>query len=568
MTFLGELRVDAAHASLTTISHFVHSIAHRLDLSDRAAFELELAVEEAATNIIEHAYQGDPSGVIVVRATAADGFVTVALTDWGIPLNPADVKPFDITAPIETRIQGGMGLHFIHSLTDRVERDIAPEAGQPNQLRLIKRIERNVAEARAANPFQELNAVRTISEIMTTRIDLDELLSLIINKLVTTIKAERGTLFLIDEARQELWSRVLLDDLGALPEIRLKIGEGIAGHVAATGRIVNIPDAYADPRFNPEIDRVTGFQTRSLLAAPLVNPQQKTIGVVQLLNKRDGPFTTRDERLLAAMASQAAVSIENARLYQQEIQQRVLQRELDTAHDIQASFLPERIPSAPGWEICDFWEPSRGVAGDFYDFYDLADGRVALTVADVSGKGIPAALFMALSVTVLRFGVSLNLSPDEVVRRANESILAAQRSRMFATVFLSYLDPATGELEFASAGHNPGLLYRAGTGRCEELASSGVAVGVFPNATYETRRVRLDHGDILVLYTDGITEAIDAEEEEFGEERLQALIVERADLPAGALCGTIVEAVRTFTGEQALSDDATLIVVKRLPPAG
>lgn len=568
MSFLGELRVDATQINLTMISHFVHGIAHRLSLTDKIVFELELSVEEAATNIIDHAYQDQPGGKIVIEASTIGEQVVIALTDWGTPLNPANVRPFDITAPIETRIQGGMGLHFIHTLMDRVERDIAAHTGEPNILRLYKRIEQEPAGTRAINPMQELNAVRTISEVMTSRINLDELLSLILNKLVTTINAERGTLFLIDEARQELWSRMLLDDLNPLSEIRLKIGEGIAGQVAATGRVLNIPDAYADSRFNATVDRTTGFRTRSILAAPLVNPQQTIIGVVQVLNKRDGVFTARDERLLAALASQAAISIENARLYQQEIQQRVLQRELDMAHDIQVSFLPDQIPHVEGWEICDFWQPVRGIAGDFYDFYPLEDGRLALTIADVSGKGVPAALFMALSVTVLRFGVSLNLPPAEVIRRANESIIASQRSRMFATVLLGYLAPETGRLEFASAGHNPGLLYRAAEHRCDSISTSGVAIGVFPGVAYVESSVRIEHGDILVLYTDGITEAINANEEEFGEGRLEALLVEHAALPAGELCGTIVEAVSAFTGGQTLVDDATLVVIKRLEKEG
>ncbi|WP_162909241.1 SpoIIE family protein phosphatase [Aggregatilinea lenta] len=564
MSFIGELRVDATHANLIVISHFVHGIAHQLSLSDKLVFELELAVEEAATNIIDHAYQAQGQGQIVIEASTIGEQVVIELTDWGTPLNPADVKPFDITAPIETRIQGGMGLHFIHTLMDHVERSTAPSTGESNVLRLYKRIERESADARAASPMQELNAVRTISEVMTSRINLDELLNLILNKLVTTINAERGTLFLIDEARKELWSRVLLDDLGPLSEIRMKIGEGIAGQVAATGHVLNIPDAYADPRFNTAVDQASGFRTRSILAAPLVNPQQTIIGVVQVLNKRDGVFTARDERLLAALASQAAISIENARLYQQEIQQRVLQRELEMAHNIQASFLPDQLPHVEGWEICDFWEPVRGVAGDFYDFYHLEDGRLALTIADVSGKGVPAALFMALSVTVLRFGVSLHLPPAEVIRRANESIIASQRSRMFATVLLGYLEPETGALEFASAGHNPGLLYRAAEHRCEYISASGVAVGVFPNVDYDGGSAQIDPGDILVLYTDGITEATNDDEDEFGEDRLEALLMQHCDMPAGELCGTIVEAVSAFAGGQLLTDDATLVVIKRL----
>ncbi len=564
MVLLGELRLPARHENLRIISHFVHGIAHRLSLSEKSLFDIELAVEEAATNIINHAYP-DPEhkGDILLYAEELGDLVQITLTDWGEPLDPADVKPFDINAPVETRIRGGMGLHFIHKLMDAVERRTAPYTGQPNTLKLIKRVERTSEPHQPANAVQELNAMRTVSEVMTSNIQLDDLLNLIISKLVTTINADRGTLYLLDDETGELWSRVLQEDVGPLTEIRLPVGEGIAGYVAETGQTLNIPNAYDDPRFNPSFDQRTGYHTRSILTAPMLNPQQKIIGVVQLLNKHGGPFTFRDERLLAAMTSQAAISIENARLYQQEIQQQVISRELETARNIQASFLPDTIPQYPGWDIDATWLPIRNVAGDFYDFYELDDGRWAAVIADVSGKGIPAALFMALSVTVLRFGMSLNLPPDVVTQRANELIISDQRSRMFATTFICYIAADTGAVEFASGGHNPALIYRHATRTCEYLAASGVAIGIFKGAEFEHGTTRLRPGDILVLYTDGITEVINNAEEEFGEERLEAIIAQNAHRPAAALTELVLAAVRDFAQDQDLFDDATLVIIKR-----
>lgn len=563
MTFLGELRVQARQENLRLIAHFVHGIGQRLTLSDKALFDLELAVEEAATNIIHHAYPGERKGHLLISASEAGDFVQVTLTDWGVPLDPAKVKPFDINAPVEARIRGGMGLHFIHALMDSVERTTSAEPGQPNTLKLVKLIERAETGGSAMSPVQELNAMRSVSEVMTSNIKLDDLLNLILSKLVTTINAERGTIYLTDEERGELWSRVLLQEAGPLSEIRLKIGEGIAGHVAATGTVLNIPDAYADRRFNPQFDRTSGFHTRSILTAPMINPQQKVIGVVQLLNKKDGTFTFRDERLLTAMAAQAAISIENARLYQQEIQQQLINRELETAHSIQESFLPDRIPALAGWDIGALWCPIRSVAGDFYDFYALSGGRVGIVIADVSGKGIPAALFMALSVTVLRYGMSINLPPHEVLRHANEMIISEQRSRMFATTFVGYLDPASGEMRFACGGHNPPLWYHAATGTVDYVTAQGVAVGIFKEAEFALDRLRMEPGDIFVLYTDGITEVLNGEEEEFGEDRLEALIRQHTALSAQELADRILETINDFAAEQELSDDATLVIVKR-----
>jgi sigma-B regulation protein RsbU (phosphoserine phosphatase) len=562
--FLGALRVEATLENLRTVSYFIHGIGHRLQLSEMTLFDIDLAVEEAAVNIVDYAYPPGKAGEMLVRAEVEDDAVHIILTDWGIPLDPDDVTPYDIHAPVEVRIEGGMGLHLIHSVMDDVVRETAPVPGGPNTLTLIKRIERLQPGTHRPSAIRELNAMLAVSQTMAANVDLDDVLRLIVNELIEAIDAKGGTLYLIDEEEGELFSRVLLEDTGDLKEIRLKIGEGIAGHVAATGKVLNIQHAYDDPRFNRAFDQITGCQTRTILTAPMWNPQRKIIGVVQLLNKKDGPFTHRDERLLAAMAAQAAICIENTRLYTQEIQQQLINQELETARTIQKSFLPQNIPQHAGWDIGAFWRPMREVAGDFYDFYTLPDGRLAVAIADVSGKGVPAALFMALTVTVLRFAMSLSLSPGDLLDHVNSRLISDQRSKMFATVFMGYLDLDSGTLQFASAGHNPPLLYRAATGRGEYLEAPGVAVGVFKEAAYAEETVTLANEDILVLYTDGITEVINAEEEEFGEERLEALVVQQSSCSAQELAELNAEAAAAFAQNQGAFDDETLVVVKRV----
>jgi len=563
MISLGKLRVEAVRENLRTISYLVHGIARRLDLTEQALFEIELAVEEAAINIISHAYPPGQVGDLLVSFDVADDVMHITLTDWGVAFNPEKVRPFDIHAPVETRVKGGMGLHLIRSLMDEVVRELPSAPGEPNSLILIKKIERLQPGARRPSTMRELHAMRTVSEVMATGVEVDELLQLIINILGETIDAKRGAIYLVDEEHDELYSQVLLEDMGVLKEVRVKMGEGIAGHVAATGKVLNIQDAYKDSRFLQFYDHMTGFRTDTVLTAPMRNPQGKIIGVVQLLNKNGGPFTSRDERLLTAMAAQAAISIENARLYEQEIQQRLLNQELETARAIQQGFLPQAVPQLDGWDCGAFWQPMREVAGDFYDFYPLPDGRLALVIADVSGKGVPAALFMALSVTVLRFAMGLNFSPAELMNRANRAILSDQKSSMFATVFVGFLDLESCVLQFASAGHNPPLLYRAATGQCEYLEAVGVAMGLFHDASYAMESVALEDGDVLVLYTDGITEVINAHEEEFGEERLEKLVIQNVSLTAQELTDLIIDAACDFATEEGAVDDETLVVVKR-----
>ncbi len=565
MTTLGELRLPATLENLRTVSFFITAIGQRINLTEKTQFDIELALEEATSNIVRHAYTPDETGDMGISAELHDSALRFILTDWGNPIQPEDITPFDINAPIETRIQGGMGLYFIETLMDSVTRHTRSSPDEPNLLILEKLIERLQPGEQIANPLRDLNAMLNVGQVIGTTTDLDRLLGLILNELLDSINAQRGTLYLIDEQHDELVSRTLSATPDQTRVIRAKIGEGIAGTVARTGETLNIQDAVFDPRFDSSVDAKTGYLTRTILATPMRNPQQKIIGVVQVLNKLgDGPFTVRDERLLTAMAAQAAISIENARLYEQEIQQQLVNQELETARNIQQSFMPQDSPDLEGWDVNMFWTPMREVAGDFYDFFRLPDGRLALVVADVSGKGIPAAMFMAVSQTVLRFAMTLDVSPDEMLHRTNRFLLDHQRSRMFATAFVGYLNPTEGRFEFASAGHNPPMHYCAASGMVEYLEAPGVALGVFRQATYTQDARNIEPGDVIVLYTDGITEAINENEEEFGEDRLETLLKQVAHLSAQQITDAIQHTVADFVDEQGVFDDETLVIIKRI----
>lgn len=561
MTFLGELRLEACIEGLHTISHFVAAIAERLELTEKVAFEVELAVDEAATNIVRHAYPHGQTGDLLLHAEVLNDVLRITLTDWGVPLNPDNVKPFDVDAPVEMRIQGGMGLYLIDNLMDGVSRSTGGAEGA-NTLSLIKNIERRAPDTLTPNTQRELNAMLSVTEYMSLSTDLDHLLRRIVDELVETINADRGTLYLVDGERGQLVSRVLHADTGALEEIRLRIGEGIAGWVAETGRVLNIPDARGDARFNPQFDEMSGYRSETILAAPMRDQQRQIIGVVQLINKRGGPFSVRDERLLSAMTSQAAISIENANLYEEHLKQQLINRDLEMARTIQKSFLPQTIPQWDGWDVAAFWNPIREVAGDFYDFMPLPDGRMAVVIADVSGKGVPAALFMALSVTVLRFAIRMNLAVDALLGQANDVILSTQQSRMFTTAIVAYIDLVSGEVELASAGHNPPLVWR-GDG-VEFIEAEGVAMGLFGNVEFERARFTLNTGDVLVLYTDGITEVANEAEEEFDEAHLEAVVSAHARYSATEIAERIVDAALSFGGDKGVLDDQTLIVIRHL----
>jgi isopentenyl phosphate kinase/serine phosphatase RsbU (regulator of sigma subunit) len=417
-------------------------------------------------------------------------------------------------------------------------------------------------EARSA---RELKALQTVSQVMATSISLGELLRLIVDKLTETIGAEKGTLYLIDSAKNELYSEILQDK--GVTEIRVKIGEGLAGTVAQTGTTINLANAYDDPRFNPIFDRASGFLTRSVITAPMRNPKGDVIGVVQVINKKEGLFSTNDEKTLLAMAAQAAISIEIARLHSQELNRKLLEQELQTAKKIQESLLPSRIMAHPHWQVGLFWQPANNVAGDFYTVLPLTTGNQPqqwlFSVADVSGKGVPAAIFMAVASTIMQSVTAVYPTPTEMLHSVNKALVSFNRdSRMFASIFLGYLNCEQGLFTCASAGHNPPLLCRAG--RAEYMPIKGVIAGMFDSIPLEARQIQLGIGDVVVLYTDGITEATDEDNELYGEARLAELVSAYANESAQLITGKIVEAVGAWNGERGAFDDETVIVLKRV----
>jgi phosphoserine phosphatase RsbU/P len=531
MSFIAELHIHANPEDLALVSYFVRGVGSRLQLNAATLTEAEASIVKAVKHIMKHAERGDGEGGIVLRLELAKQDKQEMLRVIIVDVEQDSSTSTLMLARKVTRTKNFTLKQF--PLTD-------------------------------ATITQELEAIYAISEVMTTNIDLTDLLKLIIDKLVDTIGAERGTMYLIDENTEELYSKILLEDANILSEVRVKLGQGIAGHVGATGDVINLKDVYQDARWDSSYDATTGYITKTMLAVPMRNAQQKIIGVVQLINKVDGIFSSRDERMLVSMASQAAISIENARLYANEIEQRLMEQELETAKNIQRSFLPAKVEGDGIWDYAAYWEPAHNVAGDFYDVYTLPDGRKAFIIADVAGKGVPAALFMALCVTVLRFGMNLDFSPVELLQHANRTILSFnQQSRAFASVFVAYLNQETGELCYASGGHNPPLLYRADTHGCEFVRARGMLIGIMDQVVLNEEALILNPGDVMVLYTDGITEAMTPDDEEFGEQRLANLITENVHLTSAEIERKIIGEIAKWSGSRGAFDDETLLVIKR-----
>lgn len=264
------------------------------------------------------------------------------------------------------------------------------------------------------------------------------------------------------------------------------------------------------------------------------------------------------------------IRLEHARLAAVEQAERIMQRDLEQAGEIQRGLLPEAIPEAPGLEIAGFNEPCRTVGGDYYDFFPYPDGRLAVVLADVAGKGMPASLMMSSLHARSHLLLEEPTSPAAFLTRLNRSMVGFCPANRFITMAAFLIDPATGDVQYASAGHNPAILVRA-NGKAELIRESGLILGILKAASYQDRAVQLGEGDLLVLYSDGITEATRAgEDEEFGEDRLCRVLSANAHLPVAQLVDVVLRARGHFTNHAPNFDDATLVVVRkgkrRAPP--
>ena len=294
----------------------------------------------------------------------------------------------------------------------------------------------------------------------------------------------------------------------------------------------------------------------------------RRLGVIAVADKesRDSgvlDFTATDARLLSLFANQAAAAIETARLHQAAIEKERIERELELAAAIQREILPRFLPVVPGVELAASNVPTRQVGGDYYDFFPLSKGRLGFLVADVSGKGVPAALLVSTVHSAVHLQIDEAKTIAELVSRIDRHLQRFAATRKFLTLFFGLLEPDSGLFRYVSAGHNPALVARA-DGRLERLESTGVPVGMLPGASWREETVTLGQGDLLCVYTDGVTEAVNESDEEFGLDRLSALLRRQAAQPVAQICEAVLAAVFDFARGMPQYDDQTLLITRRV----
>jgi len=412
----------------------------------------------------------------------------------------------------------------------------------------------------------DLTSLIEVSSIISSTLDLEELMNLVMEKAQAVMNAEASSVMLLNEETGMLECQIAL---GSVQEkvkdtIQLKLGQGIAGWVAQHGEAVIVPDVDSDTRFYSNIDHSTGFKTRSILAAPLT-VKDRVIGVAEVINRNDSqPFTEDNLAIFTTFCRQVALALENARMHRFMLEQQRIQQQLESAHSIQQSFMPQSFPQAKDDHFLLHAKniPATAVGGDLFDFIEIDSNRLAMVIGDVSGKGIPAALYMARLISDLRYYSHIHERPIDLIRMINSVLFARSRQGMFVTLIYLLLDRQTGELTITNGGHLPPLWFQHPTRSCHVVnSSSGIPLGILPEIELSEQVIQLCPGDQVLLYTDGIIEAKNGRNKMFSLERLEDIFNQGWDHPQ-SLIEEIVKQIKKFCRNVSQHDDITLMAIK------
>jgi len=415
--------------------------------------------------------------------------------------------------------------------------------------------------------YDDLRQILQVSKLLNADLDLDTVLKSILSVAETVMQAQACSVWLIEPETNDLVCRIATGQVGQkVKEVyRSKQGEGIIGSVAETGKPLLIPDAYKDPRFNPAFDRQTGFRTRCMLTVPL-RARGKIIGVAQVLNRRSSEgtpeiFDELDMVKFGALADHAALAVENARLHREILEQKLLEHDVNSARAIQDSFLPHTFPKLLRFRFAAKSKPTMGVGGDLYDIFEMTEDLVGLTIADVTGHGVSAALYMARTVSELKHISHRYRDPSETIKALNSVLTGQFISGQFVTLLYGILDTRIGRFTWAGAGHPPAVLSRS-DGSVEFLHTrEGMPLGIFDDANYSDESVDLSPGDRLLMYTDGVIEAFNADSEPLGMDGLKRIVSEHKGEPE-SLIDRVFDRVHAHASTEEPLDDIAMVALE------
>jgi sigma-B regulation protein RsbU (phosphoserine phosphatase) len=397
-----------------------------------------------------------------------------------------------------------------------------------------------------------------VGKKLSGTLNLSEVLEEILNSLKKLVAFDNGSVFLVDPEQLDLKS---IYTVGYAKEVedkmQLKFGQGLVGHVASTGEALIVSDVSSDSRYIS-----ADAATRSEIVVP-IQLNGRLIGIINLESHEASAYDDQSLSLVTAFASQAAISIERATLHEKLIAKQKLDDQLSIARDIQRDFLPKAAPKIAGYELSGRNISLGLVGGDYYDFISIVESQTGIAIADVSGKGIPASLIAAAFRASLIAEIRNNYSIRTIVTKVNRLLCESLEPGNYVTAVYGVLDSKNHIFTFANCGHNPPILLR-GDGKVEHLTEGGRILGVTADSVYNERALMLQPGEIIVFYTDGVTEVFDDREELLGLERLIELVLENRKKSAREIQSAIHEAVIEFASDHHFHDDLTSIVLKRL----
>ena len=405
-----------------------------------------------------------------------------------------------------------------------------------------------------------LQQILDVTRKLAAPYDLDTMLREVVDAARSILHADRGTVFLHDPKTSELVVRVGT----GLDSIRIPDYKGIVGESAQSRTLINVPDCYADERFNRDIDKQTGYRSRCMLTIPLIGYENSLVGVLQILNKHEGVFDEQDEFIASALAAQAAVVLHRVKITETMRATEKLDREITVARDVQLGTLPKEMPAVPGYNIGGTFSPTDQTGGDLYDFVPLSEHRLFLLMGDATGHGIGPALSATQVRAMLRVALRLGADLDEIFVHINDQLVEDLPDDRFVTGFFGLLDAEEHSVQFHSGGQGPIMHFHAASGEYDWHPASTFPLG-YMNQTQlsPATEIVMQPGDILGLISDGIYEYENASGEQFGEERLASVVGAHDAGDMQGLVKEILEATRKHGGPVPQADDITIVLVHR-----
>ncbi|MGB9664634.1 MAG: SpoIIE family protein phosphatase [Ignavibacteria bacterium] len=409
---------------------------------------------------------------------------------------------------------------------------------------------------------KSLEALIEAFEYISSPLNPDEILKLVLEQISNLLNAEAGSIFLINEKTQNLELKVATNlSQQEIEKIKVPIGKGLAGYVAEHDTLVNIKDVKKDNRFYSNIDSITGFKTKNILTVPL-KTSEKVIGVIQALNKKNGEnFSEEDEILLTEFSRLVGLTLEKAWFLSQLIEKQTIEADLEIASKIQESLLPKNELRLYDILIKGFYKPAKYISGDYYDFFVLNDNEVLVVLGDVAGKGAQASLIMASVKAYLSAAIESHLSFTTIANNLNKFLAQNTPFDKFITIFLGLINFNENKITYINSGHEPGIIVSS-EGNLIQLNSNNIMMGVLEDFEYIPSEQAFPNNSFLFIYTDGVTEANDINDNRFGNERLNHLLLKNFRTPL-QIFKELPENIIQFSMGKEQFDDITFVMVIR-----